>query len=362
MAGRRVKSGSRIDSASLLADLSNAFGVAGFEEEVREVIRGYVTPMADEVAVDALGNLIATKRGKSDFTLMLDAHMDEIGLMVSFIDKEGYLRFTSLGGWDPRVLPSHAVTIQTRSGRKVRGVMGTAPPHVQKGGDTDKAYKMEELFIDIGAASREDVEKMGVRVGDPAAPCYAFERLYGDCVMGKAFDDRTGCAVMVKVLDTVRKDKLDLTLVCNFAVCEEMGMRGAKTAAFRIKPDMALAFEGTTACDMPGVSEERQVARQGKGPAITVADRSIIVKREMVKTLEDLAAKNKIPVQHKAPIFGATDAGEIQLSREGVLAGVLSVPCRYIHSCHSTLRLSDFDYTVDLAAAFVRECRRRLFG
>ena len=349
-----------IDSRQLLEDLSTAFGVAGFEDEVRDVIRQYVEPLVDEVRTDTLGNLIATRRGRPGFTLMLDAHMDEIGLMVSFIDKEGFLRFTNLGGWDPRVLPSHAVTIQTAAGKKVRGVMGTAPPHVQKGGDTDKSIKLEDLVIDIGAVSEKDVQKMGVAVGDPAVLEYPFEGLHGDCVMGKAFDDRAGCAVIIKVLEALRGKKLNLTLVCNFAVCEETGLRGAKTAAFAIRPDVALAFEGTTACDMPGIPEERRVARQGQGPAITVADRSIIVNRRFVAELQELADAHNIPFQHKTPIFGATDAGEIHTSREGVLAGVLSVPCRYIHSCHSTLRLEDFDNTVALAALFVQQCRRRL--
>lgn len=348
------------DSAQLLAELSSAFGVSGFEDEVREVIRRRVTPLADEVTTDPLGNLTATRRGGSAFRLMLDAHMDEIGLMVSFIDHEGYLRFTALGGWDQRVLPSHAVTVATRGGKKLRGVMGVAPPHVQKGGDTEKAIRIEDLFIDIGARSRREAEEMGVAVGDPAVPDYPFERLHGDCVMGKALDDRVGCAVILKTLEALRGEKLDLVLVCNFSVGEEVGLRGARTAAFRLQPDAALAFEGTTACDMPGIPEDRRVARQGLGPAITVADRSIIVSRRFVKALEDVARKNKIPYQFKTPIYGATDAGEIHVSRGGVTAGVLSVPCRYIHSCHGTMRMKDFDNTVALTAGFVRECRRRL--
>jgi len=345
-----------MQSAQLIQTLSDAFGAAGFEDEIRAVIRRQVEDLCDEVHTDVMGNLVAVKKGKTGKRLMLDAHMDEIGLMITFVDENGYLRFTNIGGWDRRVLPAHMVTISTRRGGKVRGVIGAKPPHVQQPDERDKVIKIEDMFIDVGATSAGEVERLGIRVGDPAVLHHPSEMLNENCLLGKALDDRAGCAVIIKVLEKLASETTEMTVLCNFAVCEETGLRGAKTAAFRLEPNIALAFEGTTACDMPGIPAHRQVAKQGEGPAITVADNSIIVNRRLVALLETLAREGGIPCQFKMPSFGGTDAGAIQTSRGGVLAGALSVSCRYIHSAYSTLRIDDFDNTVELAARFVRHC------
>jgi len=343
-----------MEDLELLQKLSDAFGVSGFEGEVRGLIQGLIEPYVDEVRVDPLGNLIATKRGKSPFKLMLDAHMDEIGLMVSYIEKEGYLRFAALGGWDERIIPAQAVTIQTRKGEKLRGVIGSAPPHILKKEERERPFKLEELFIDIGAGSREEVEGRGIRIGDPAVIDYPFERLNELYVRGKALDDRVGCAVLIRVLEGLKDEEPAFTLVCNFAVGEEVGLRGARTAAYRIEPDLAIALEGTIGADTPGIAEHKRPVVLGRGPALTVADRSIIVDRGLLEALEQAAEENTIPYQYKLPIYGGTDAGEIHLSRGGVRAAVVSVPCRYIHSPHTVMRLDDFTNTVRLIEAFLR--------
>jgi endoglucanase len=364
-----------MDTIELLGDLSNAFGVSGFEDEVREVISNKIESHVDEIQTDALGNLIATRKGSSDFKLMLDAHMDEIGLMVNYVDDKGFLRFTNLGGWDPRILPSQTATVLTRDGEKIKGVIGTVPPHISRFEERDKPFRMEDLFIDIGVSSKEEVEKMGIRIGDPAVPAYPFEVLNppssplpdrqagfnkggnrGIMVMGKALDDRVGCAVLIKILENL-SDKLDFTVVCNFATGEEIGLRGARTAAYQIEPDLALAFEGTIGADVPGIPPQRQPVGLGKGPAITVADRTLVVNRNLVKAIESLAEKENIPFQTKLPAFGGTDAGVIHLTRGGILSGVISVPCRYIHSPFSIMRLEDFENTVKLAHSLVKNCR-----
>jgi len=332
--------------------LSDAFGVAGFEDEVREALHGMVSPYAETCETDVLGNLICS-RGSGD-AVMVDAHMDEVGFMVRWIEKDGFLRLTSLGGWDDRILLAHRLTIRTRDGERVHGVIGSTPPHILSGGEREKVVPLDDLFVDIGARSRDEAEEFGVRIGDPATIHYPFQRLREGYVTGKAFDDRAGCLVAAEAMRILAKEKLPYKLVVNFAVHEEGGLRGAKVAAYRVAPKLALALEGTIGADMPGVPEAKQPVRLGHGPAITLADRSITVNPRLARFLEKIADENGIPYQYKLPAYGSTDAGAIHLERGGILAGVVSVPCRYIHSPVSTLYLSDLEATIKLVTAFLR--------
>lgn len=346
-----------METIELLKTLSEAFGVSGFEDPIRETIEPLIEPYVDEIRTDKLGNLITTKKGAvGEETLMLDAHMDEIGLMINHIDEDGFLGFTNLGGWDQRILPAHEVTLITEEREEVTGVIGTEPPHIQKKEDRDKVIQMEDMFIDVGATSKEDVRDMGIGIGSFATIAYPFKQVDSNYVVGKAFDDRVGCACLIKVLENLSKETLDFDLVANFAICEETGLRGAKTAAYQIQPNLALAVEGTLGADIPGVPQKRQPVALGEGPAITVADRSIVVKSEIVRFIEKQARENGVPFQFKKPTYGGTDAGSIHTSRSGVKAAVLSVPCRYIHSPRSTMRLDDFDHTVTLVTRFIEGC------
>ncbi|MFP4646106.1 MAG: M42 family metallopeptidase [Candidatus Bipolaricaulota bacterium] len=344
-----------MESIELLKTLSNAFGVSGREEPVKKTIQEIVEPLVDEIRTDSLGNFIATKHGQGKKSLMLDAHMDEIGFMINYIDDDGYLGFVPLGSWDQRILPSHRMEVLCEDETTVTGVIGTVPPHIQDEEDRKSVIDMEDLFLDVGANSRGEVKELGIKVGSFATIHYPFRQLNDNYVLGKAFDDRAGCAAVIKVLEELKDHKLDATLVANFAICEETGLRGARTAAYQINPDVALALEGTIGADIPGVEEKRQPVTLGKGPAITLADKSIVVKKNLTDALVNLAQEKGISYQFKRPAFGGTDAGAIHLSREGVIAGVLSVPCRYIHSPNSTLRLDDFRETVSLTAEFVKE-------
>ena len=344
-----------MDSYSLLERLSNSHGVSGFEGPVREAIAELIGPFVDELRVDTLGNLIAVRHGRSSFKLMLDAHMDEVGFMVQHIDEQGFISLAPLGGWDQRLLPSHLPTIITRTGTLIEGVIGTQPPHILKPADRDKVIQIEEMFMDVGATSSREVSEMGVCIGDPVVLHYPFRRLADDTVAGKALDDRTGCAAIVRALEALHGADLEATICAVFSVAEERGSIGARTAAYQIEPDLALALEGSPAADIPGVPAARQPSSLGKGPVITVADNSVIVPQKMVRALEEVAGREGIPWQYKTPTFGSTDAGAIHVSRGGVVTGVLSVPCRYIHSPFSTCRLSDFDATWRLLAAFCRE-------
>lgn len=340
----------------MLKTLSDAFGPSGFEEEVCATLQRIIEPFVDEMRVDTLGNLIATRHGTGEMTLMLDAHIDEIGFMISFVEEGGFLRFTQTSGWDPRIVPAHAVTILTERGTKVKGYIGMAPPHILRPEDRDKPYKLEDLFIDIGATSTEQVAALGIRIGSPAVIAYPFEQLNEQVVMARAIDDRAGCAVIVKTLEALAGQDIEVNVVAVFSVQEEVGLRGAGTAAFQIEPDIALALEATVAADVPGIPAQRQPTQQAKGPAIIVMDNTMITKASIVRALTTVADEAGIPWQYRLPYGGGTDAGAIHRSRGGVLTGVVSIPVRYFHSPYAIMRLDDFDNTVRLVTEFTRKC------
>jgi tetrahedral aminopeptidase len=344
-----------MDARELLQTLSDAFGPSGFEDEVRDTLQSMVRPLVDEARTDVLGNLIAM-RGSSGPRLMLDAHMDEIGFMVSHVEEGGFLRFTQTSGWDPRIVPSHMLSIRTDTGALVKGMIGTPPPHITPAADREKPFRLDDLFVDIGATSAREVAEIGIRVGSPAVIAYPFEQLGADVVMGRALDDRAGCAVIVRVLEELQDTSLDVTLVAAFTVQEEVGLRGAGTATFQVEPEIAIALEGTIAADTPGISGAKQITRQGRGPVISVMDAGMIVPPRFVRALTQVADDEGIPWQYKTPPAGGTDAGAIHRSRGGVLTGVVSLPCRYIHSPYAIMRLSDLEHTVQLVTAFVRRC------
>lgn len=343
-----------MNSVEILKKLSVAFGVSGFEDEVREIIGEIVRPLAEDVRVDRLGNIIATKSGRRDEWLMLDAHMDEVGFLVSYVEPSGFLRLAPIGGWDARILPAHAVSIRTPGHIDVRGVIGTIPPAVLSDEDRSRPVTLESLFVDIGANNPDEVRDLGVNVGDPCLLGYGFEQLNEDLVMGKAFDDRAGCTVAIRVLEQLQNANLDLSLAVAFTVGEEIGLKGARTAATQISPAVALALEGTTAVDIPGITGARRTTTMGAGAALTVADRSGVSDKRVVGLLEEIASKEQIRVQRKHPIFGATDASAIQTSGSGVMTAVVSVPCRYIHTPLSLLRPTDLESAVQLVTSFTQ--------
>ncbi|RME04089.1 MAG: M42 family peptidase [Planctomycetota bacterium] len=340
----------------LLRELSQAHGVSGFEDEVREIIHQRIESKADEVFEDALGNLFAIRRGERDFTLMLDAHLDEIGLMINHIDAKGFLHFIPIGGWDPRILPTHMVEILTRGGKKYKGIIGMPPPHISNPKERKQVLEIEKLFIDVGAKSEEEVRRMGIELGDPATIVYPFGRLNGEYVLSKAFDNRAGCAILVEILERLEGKTPPVTVVCAFCVCEEVGLRGARAAAYRVRPDLALVVEGTIGAGTPGVPAQRQLTQMGRGVALTLADKRTIVRSRMIRALEELAKRFSIPFQYKQPGFGGTDAGEIHISREGVLTGIVAVPCRYIHSPCQLMNLGDYRATLELVEKFLWNC------
>jgi len=336
-----------MSSKELLINLSNAFGPAGFEEEVKDLIFQLVKNYTDELYEDPLGNLIALKRGTSGKRVMVDAHMDEVGLIVSHFQGP-FVKFQLLGGWDARLLPGQKVVIKTRRGEKVIGVIGTIPPHIQSQDEMKKAFDVNDLFIDVGAQDEEELKKKGINIGDPAVIFAEAKELDEETIVGKAFDDRAGCGVLIKVLERLKHTKLPYDLYAVFTVGEELGLRGAKASAYNVDPDFSISVEGTIAVDNPNIPPYKQPSHIGKGPVITVVDRSIVVNPKVVQFIEQVAQKNGIPFQYKTPIFGSTNAGAIHLERGGVLSSVIAVPVRYIHSPLSILKIKDFEYTVEL--------------
>ncbi|MEJ2281311.1 MAG: M42 family metallopeptidase [Candidatus Bathyarchaeota archaeon] len=336
----------------ILEELSNANGVTGREDEVRNIIKNLMNPFADEIREDKLGNLIAFKKGKADApTIMIAAHMDEVGLMIKNIKKKGFLQFTKIGGIDDRVILAQKVIVQTDKGL-LPGVIGSKPVHIQKEEEKKKVIDSDKLFIDVGARDKEEVEKMGVQVGDVVSFDTKFTQIGNGVVLGKAFDDRVGCTVMV---ETFRKlENIDCNVYAVGTIQEEVGLRGATIAAFQIEPDIGIALDSTVAGDMPGIGEGDAPAKMGEGPVLTVADAGLIAHPKVLRLLIDSAKENKIVYQLETGIRGATDAARIALSREGVPSGVISVAARYIHSPSGIVDISDIEKAVQLTIATIK--------
>ncbi|MGD0644295.1 MAG: M42 family metallopeptidase [Candidatus Bathyarchaeia archaeon] len=335
-----------------LEQLSNACGVTGRENEVRELMVQLMKPYADEIIVDKLENVIAVKKGKSAAPkIMLAAHMDEVGLMVKTITKEGFLQFSKMGGIDDRILPAQEVTIFSRKGMFL-GIIGSKPPHIQKEEERKKVIGYDELFIDIGAESKENAIALGVAIGDPVSFNVKYAELGRDVVVGKAFDNRAGCVAMVEALKLL--EKTDCTVCAVGTVQEEVGLRGAATAAFGVDPDVALALDVTIAGDVPGVREFDTSVKMGKGPALTISDSGLITHPKILRWLLDTAEEEKIPFQLESGLLGSTDAARISITRQGIPSGTISIPTRYIHSPVGMLSLSDIENSAKLTVAAIK--------
>jgi len=335
-----------------LEKLSNACGVTGREEEIGGLMKKFLKPHVDEVKEDTLGNIIGIKKGRKNAPkVMIAAHMDEIGLLVKTISKEGFIQFIKIGGIDDRILLAQKVIVHTEKG-PLHGIIGSKPPHIQKEEERKKVATYDELFIDVGAENQEGAKKMGVKIGDPVSFDIRFAKIGKSIVIGKAFDDRVGCAVMVEAMK--RLGKTDCTIYAVGTVQEEVGLRGATTAAFGISPDVGIALDVTIAGDVPGVREVEAPIKMRKGPAITVADSGLIAHPKVLRLLVDVAEENKIPYQLETGLPGSTDAARISLTKEGVPSGVISIPTRYIHNPTSMLSLDDTEKAVKLLVAAVQ--------
>lgn len=348
------------DLRGLLERLSNEFGPSGRERAVRALIKAEVEPVCDRVEVDALGNLIAFKAGTGPeprLKVMLAAHMDEVGFMITEVGKDGLLSFRAVGGLDARMLLAKRVVI---GDERVPGVIGAPVPHLQTPESARKVPEIDDLSIDIGATD-DKAAGSKVKVGDYAAFATRFNILSTDpawpTVRGKAFDDRAGCTALIGLL----AERYPVDLYAVFTVQEEVGLRGARVAAHRVEPDAAISLEGTICNDLPQEPDEdtTPVTRLGDGPAITLMDRSLVSHPGLVRLLQEVAESEGIRVQYKAPGLGGTDSGAIHLTRAGVPSITVAVPCRYIHGPAAILNLNDLQNTVRLVAAALRRIEPR---
>jgi len=337
----------------MLKRLCAASGVSGDEREVCEFIREIAEPLADSVRTDVLGNLIIEKRGVKSVSkkLMVCAHLDEVGVIVTSITDEGFLKFACAGSIDKRILPGKRVFFGSD---RVVGIIGTRVIHFVKGAARDKVVSVEDMYIDIGAATREAAEKL-ISLGDTGAfDAHSFE--FGDGLFAaKAIDDRLGCAVMLELL------KSDLPCDCTFVftVQEEVGARGAAAASFAAEPDVALVLEATTAADLPGVPDAKKVCCVGGGAVIPFMDRGTIYNRELWDTLTARATERGIAWQTKQYISGGTDAQVIHKSRAGVATLAVAAPVRNLHSPLCVGKIADFQAVLDCARLFLEvHCER----
>ncbi len=330
----------------LLKKLCTADGISGNEDEVRNIIISEITPFADSVTVDNSGNVIVFKKGKKtpDKKLLISAHMDEVGFIVTYINPDGTLKFETVGGINDSAVFAKSLKIGKS---KLRGVVSSKPVHLLKADEKKKCPSVGSLCVDIGAKDKEEAEKY-VSPGDMMTFDSPYENKNGR-VISKAIDDRFGCLVLIEMI----KSELEYDMYFSFTVQEEIGLRGARTAAFSISPDCAIVVEATTASDVPFAENEKRVCLVGSGAVISFMDRATIYDKEYYKLAMDCAEKLGVKAQTKTMIAGGNDAGAIHSSRGGVRTLAVSVPCRYIHSSDSLAVAEDMEavYAVVRATA-----------
>ncbi len=341
----------------LQRQLSDLIGVSGSEQDVSAFIKEQITPLVDKAWIDGLGNLLAIKEGKNPnaHKIMLDAHMDEVGIIINHIEDDGYLRFGLVGGFDKRILLAQAVILKAMGGQRIHGVIGAKPPHLLSAEEAKKPIDEMELYIDAGFTNYQDAINHGINIGTVGVLFDPFVELPNNIVRGRAIDDRLGCNVIIQVLKRLQGVQLDETLLLSFSVQEEVGGRGAGPSAFTLDPTIAIALEATTGDDNPQIKKRLRPAEFSKGPSITIMDSSTIASHKVNERLIKNGDLNAIHYQFKKPrIGGGTNAGRIHLTRGGIPSGIVSVPCKYLHSPITYANMKDAFNAVNLLEAFIR--------
>ncbi|MFD2761787.1 M42 family metallopeptidase [Lentibacillus juripiscarius] len=344
------------ETNTMLKDLTDARGIPGNEKEPREVMEKYISPYADDVYTDNLGSLIAKKSGDVDGPkIMVAGHLDEVGFMVTRIDDNGFIYFQTVGGWWEQVMLAQRVTIMTAKG-DITGLIGSKPPHVLSSEERKKPVKIKDMFIDIGAADREEAQEFGVRPGDSIVPYFEFTQMKNEkMLMAKAWDNRIGCAIAIEVLKQLKEEKHPNTVYGVGTIQEEVGLRGARTSAHAIKPDIGFGVDVGIAGDMPGVSDKEADSKLGKGPQIIIYDASMVPSMGVRDLVVDTADEKNIPYQFASMAGGGTDSGSIHLTADGVPSLSITIATRYIHSHAAILHRDDFENAVKLIVETIKK-------
>ncbi|MCX8194722.1 MAG: M42 family metallopeptidase [Candidatus Micrarchaeota archaeon] len=339
----------------LLAKLSESFGVPGHEKEIAQIMAEEFRKSGYKVDIDRFGNVIARSPACRKKPLMIGAHMDEIGMLVKFINEKGFIRFAKIGGIDNRVLVNQRVVIQTENGR-IYGVIGSKPPHMQKPEEAKNAIDNKQLFIDIGARSKKEAEKMGVKIGDPISFDMQLKVLNGKLVTGKALDDRVGCYVLLEVARRVKNKNVVLVGTAQ----EEVSTfgKGAMIAAYNLEPSQFIAIDTSIAGDHPEMSEDEAVVHLGKGPVLSLVEaggRGNVADAKLKASCIAVAKKHKIPYQLEVIEGGATDAASVYGEKGGIPSIAICVPTRYIHSNVAVCSIEDIEKSINYIAKLADE-------
>ncbi|MBY5950991.1 M42 family metallopeptidase [Algoriphagus marincola] len=333
---------------SLLKDVCEIAGAPGFEKRIRDLIIELVKPYADEIKTDNLGNVIAVKKGQRNpdgKRVMVAAHMDEIGFIVTHIDENGFLRFHTLGGFDPKTLTAQRVIVHGK--KDLIGVMGSKPIHVMSQEERNKLPKTTDFFIDLGMP-KEEVEKY-ISIGDPVTRDRELIEM-GECVNCKSIDNRVAVFILIEALKNLKNPAYDV--FATFTVQEEVGIRGANVAAHSINPDFGIALDTTIAFDVPGAQVHEKVTELGKGTAIKIMDAMTICDYRMVAFMKQIADQEKITWQPEILTAGGTDTAGVQrMGKQGAIAGAISIPTRHLHQVIEMAHKSDIQGSIDLLVA-----------
>lgn len=331
-------------NVSLLKEICEVAGAPGFEKRIREIVLREITPLVDEVTIDNMGNVYAIKKGQKDKRVMIGAHMDEIGFIVTHIDDKGFVRFHTLGGFDPKTLTAQRVIIHGKE--DVIGVMGSKPIHVMTPEERNKNPKIKDYFIDLGMP-KEEVEKI-VKVGDPITRQRELIEM-GNCVNCKSLDNRLAVFILIETLRELKDTEVPFDVYGVFTVQEEVGVRGANVAALEIQPDFGFGLDTTIAFDLPGAQPHEMITKLGDGTAIKVMDSSTICDYRMVSFMEDVCKENNIVYQKEILTAGGTDTAGIQrMNPGGAIAGAISIPTRHIHQVIEMADKDDIRGSIDL--------------
>ncbi|MCA9766651.1 MAG: M42 family metallopeptidase [Carnobacterium sp.] len=341
---------------NMLKELTDAKGVPGNEKEVREVFVKYAEKSADSITYDGLGSVIAKHVGdKNGPKVLFASHLDEVGFMVTAITKEGFVKFQTLGGWWSQVMLAQQVQITTSKGHVLHGVIGCKPPHVLTAEIRNKAYDIQDMFIDIGATTKEEVSSWGVKPGDMVTPYIEFKRLnQSKFLLAKAWDNRIGTAVALKVLENIAREGHPNKAFAVGNVQEEVGLRGAKTSTYMVNPAVAFALDTGTAGDTPGMTEKEADSKLGKGPQIIIYDASMVAHKGLRDFVVGIAEELDIPFQYTIIAGGGTDAGSQHVSRNGVPSLAITIATRYLHSHTSVIHEDDYLNTVILMTEVIK--------